>query len=360
MKTPLHDAHTALGARMVDFAGWDMPVQYAGIIDEHLHTRRAASLFDVCHMTEFRVSGPGAGKALRAALACRLDGLARGRCRYGFLLNEDGGILDDLICYHLDDDEYMVVANAGRRDVDARVIAERMPGGVAFEDASDATAKIDLQGPESLDVLDRVTDGSARALRYYGFAHMDVAGVPALVSRTGYTGELGFELYVDVADARALWDALLAVDPVKPAGLGARGTLRLEVGYPLYGHELSEDVTPLEAGFGWALPLDARYVGAAALARKRAHNGIQRALVGIRFEGRRAAREGCAVFAEGEEIGVVTSGCYAPSLECAVALAYIPPAYDQPEMEVEAEVRGSRVAGQVVPTPFYTEGSVRG
>jgi aminomethyltransferase len=252
------------------------------------------------------------------------------------------------------------VANAGRRGVDARTIAERLPGAVEFEDVSDETAKLDVQGPQSLQVLTRIVpDPDALDLHYFGFCRTRVAGVQALVSRTGYTGELGVEIYMDAEHAATVWQALLQVPELRPAGLGARDTLRLEVGYPLYGHELTEEVTPLDAGYGWALPLDARYVGAKALARQRTTGSIQRVLVGIQLQGRRAAREGDTVLVDERAVGTVTSGAFAPSLGYAVALAYISAAQDRPGRPVQAEVRGKRIDGRIAYPPFYTKGSAR-
>jgi len=357
MRTPLHSLHLKLGARMVEFAGWQMPVQYAGIIREHQHTRTSTSLFDTCHMSEFEVRGPDAGEALQRALACRIRELAIGRCRYGFLLDGAGGVLDDLVCYRLEAERYMLVANAATRDRDARTLQERLEGEAAFEDISDATGKVDLQGPESLKALERVADGPVSGLRYYEFARMKVAGVEALVSRTGYTGELGYELYVEAGRVADVWEALLAIEGVEPAGLGARDTLRLEMGYPLYGHELTEAVTPLNARLERALP-EGGYLGAEALARRR-REGVGPVLVGIEFEGRRAARPGDRLFAEGAEAGRVTSGSYAPSLGRAVALGYVRESCAVPGSPVEADVRGRRVAGRVARLPFHKRGTAR-
>ncbi|MFO7957037.1 MAG: glycine cleavage system aminomethyltransferase GcvT [Candidatus Brocadiia bacterium] len=358
MRTTLFDNHVKLGARMVDFAGWEMPVQYTGILREHRHTRSRVSLFDTCHMSEFIVRGPGAVSALQRALACRVDDLRVGRCRYGFLLNRDGGVIDDLICYRLQPAEYMIVANAGRREADAAALRERIGTKADFADASDETAKIDLQGPAALDALLEVADAAARELPYYGFARMEVGGADALVSRTGYTGELGYELYVAPDEVAGLWEDLLELPDVQPAGLGARDTLRLEMGYPLYGHELDERTTPVEAGLDWALPADNEYFGAEALARRH-EKGIERRLVGVRFEGRRAAREGAVLLAEDEEVGRVTSGCFAPSVGAAVALGYVAPGVAEPGRTLAAEVRGSRLPGTVVELPFYRQGTAR-
>jgi aminomethyltransferase len=356
MRTPLYDRHVALGARMVDFAGWEMPVQYAGILTEHEQTRTHVSLFDTCHMSEFRVWGARAEQVLSGAVACCVSGLPEGRCRYGFLLNERGGVLDDLICYRIQFEEFMVVANAGTRRRDGEVLEERLKGAV-LDDISDETGKIDLQGPDSLGVLNGLSDGTAGSIPYYGFRYMMVAGIDTLVSRTGYTGELGYELYAPTYRIGALWDALLGSDGVEPAGLGARDTLRLEMGYPLYGHEMDETVTPVEAGFGRMVPRGI-YPGADAIARQ-LKRGVDEQLVGIEFEGRRAARAGDPVFRAGTEAGRVTSGSFAPSVGCAIALARVAADAAGPGTALEADVRGSRIPGRVVDLPFYKDGTVR-
>ena len=358
MRTPLYDCHRALGARMVPFAGWDMPVQYAGILAEHAQTRSRASLFDTCHMSEFRVTGPGAVETVARAVACRVRTLDVGRCRYGFLLNESGGVLDDLLCYRLAEDEIMIVANAGTRQRDAEVLEQRLAG-VTFRDVSDATAKLDLQGPASMEVLQRLGAGDLCDLHYFHFRRTRLAGMDVLTSRTGYTGERGYELYVEPKHAADLWNRLLEDEAVEPAGLGARDTLRLEMALPLYGQELDESVTPVEANLDRFLPKAGGYVGAEAVA-ERARRGVDRRLAGIVFDGRRAARHGDAVTCPdppGE--GTVTSGSFAPSLGCAVALAYLPPACTRTGTRVRAEVHGSRIDGRLADLPFYTNGTAR-
>jgi len=358
MKTPLYACHVALGARMIPFAGWDMPLQYAGILPEHRHTRAQASLFDCSHMSEFRVTGPGAMEVVAKALACRVRTLDVGQCRYGFLLEESGGILDDLLCYRLDDEEVMIVANAGTHDRDAQVLGERLAG-VGFQDISAATAKIDLQGPASMDVLDRLGAGDLHDLPYFHARRTRLAGIDLLASRTGYTGERGYELYVEPPRAEALWNRLLEDEAVQPAGLGARDTLRLEMGMPLYGQDLDESVTPVEANLTAFLPKAGGYVGAEAVA-EHTQRGPDRRLAGIIFDSRRAARHGDAIScAAPAGAGTVTSGSFAPSLGCAVALAYLPPACTEPGTAVEAETRGSRITGRVTNLPFYTRATAR-
>lgn len=314
--TPLTARHQALGAKMADFAGFLMPIQYAGIIAEHTHTRTRASLFDICHMGEFLIAGDAAKAELSRVLTHNLATLAPGRCRYGFLLNEGGGIIDDCILYCLAEDHYMLVVNGARVQVDREWIAARLHQ-AHFEDVSDDTGKLDLQGPASLEVLEALLGQSLRHIPYFGFAQLEWQGQPLLVSRTGYTGELGYELYCPAGQAGPLWDALLEHETVKPAGLGARDTLRLEMGLPLYGHDLDEVHTPAEAGYGGLLTSNADYIGKArALA-------VREKLVGLLLDGRRSARHGDAVLLDGEQVGVVTSGSFCPSLNGAAALAFI-------------------------------------
>ncbi len=317
-RTPLHAWHLEHDAKMAPFAGWDMPIQYQGILLEHQHTREQACVFDICHMGEFMVQGPDAKAALEKAVAHNLETLAPGRCRYGFLLNEQGGVIDDCIVYCLERDHYMIVVNGARTEVDFHILRQRLPESVQLTDISKQTAKIDLQGPASLEVLQVVLQESLRNLRYFGFFQTTYLGVPLLVSRTGYTGELGYELYVDAHKALPLWEACLADKRVLPAGLGARDTLRLEMGLPLYGHDLDEEHTPTEAGYGMLLTSQADYVGKGNAAT------VRELLVPLILEGRRSARNHDLVLDEaGNEVGRVTSGSFAPSLGHAVALAYI-------------------------------------
>ncbi len=231
-KTPLYDRHAAAGAKIAPFAGFAMPIQYGSILAEHSHTRTQASLFDICHMGEFTVSNPGAADALKRAVTQNLDTLAAGKCRYGFLLNQNGGVIDDLIVYCLEKDRYMLVVNGARVNEDFRALGERLPEEVLLEDISDNTAKIDLQGPASFDVLQSLLPGEWADLKYFNFKWVQFQGVPLMVSRTGYTGELGYEFFLPAYKAGELWDLLLTDERVAPAGLGARDTIRLEMGYP--------------------------------------------------------------------------------------------------------------------------------
>ena len=323
--TPLLECHKLAGARMVPFSGWNMPVQYKdGILAEHKHTREKVGLFDICHMGEFRVTGKGALEALDKIFARPVFDQRVGVCRYNFLLNENGRVLDDLIVYRLDEDDFFIVVNAGTRTNDSEVIQLQLPEDIVFEDVSELTAKLDLQGPLAADILVKAGLEIADLPRYFNWAEAVINGIPVLLSRTGYTGELGFEIYFDQDRAVEMWNYLLSFKDVKPIGLGARDTLRLEVGYALYGHELTEDYTPLDAGYGPMLKLAAfperKFTGRTALEAASPANK----LIAIALEGRRAARAGDGIFnSDDEEIGVVTSGAFAPSLNLAVALGYI-------------------------------------
>jgi aminomethyltransferase len=343
---------------MIEFEGWEMPVQYEGILPEHRWTRQAASIFDTCHMTQYRVEGPSAEKTLSETLACRIASLPVGKCRYGFLLNSSGGVIDDLICYRTDEKEYMIVANAGTHEKVAKVLSERLGTFVTFEDISDESAKIDLQGPASQQVLKDLYGIDTISLDYFTFIRVSLDDVSVLLSRTGYTGEIGFEIYSSPDDSGRIWDRLAEHDSVKPAGLGARDTLRLEMGYPLYGHELDENTTPVEAGLSGFLPEDGIYTGHKAI-KLQQKEGVNKKRAAIEFDGRRAARAGEDVLTNGEKTGIITSGAFAPSLGCAVAMAYINPQNISIGQQVEATVRSNRIKGSITELPFYRNGTAK-
>ncbi|HOW96305.1 MAG TPA: glycine cleavage system aminomethyltransferase GcvT [Kiritimatiellia bacterium] len=356
-QTPLHDAHRQLGARMAPFGGWDMPIQYEGILQEHEDTRRRATVFDTCHMGEFALSGPGAQADLERLLTQSVATIPAGRCRYGFLLRDDGGVLDDLTCYRFGPDRFMLVVNAGTLDRDREWIRSHLSSGTRFADTSEATAKLDVQGPLSRQAMEKAFQTPMPDLPYFGFAETPLAGVPCLVSRTGYTGEWGYELYFPADRAREFWDRLLAVG-VKPAGLGARDTLRLEMGYPLYGHELTEDRTPAGASRGKYIDLTKDFIGGAAVARE-IEGGTTALLAGLRLESRRAARAHDRVMKDGRAVGEVTSGSLAPSLGVAVALAYVAAPLAEVGTALAVESRGNLLPAAVTALPFYTEGTAR-
>jgi aminomethyltransferase len=343
---------------MIDFAGWRMPVQYASIIDEHRAVRERVGLFDLSHMGELMVEGPDAAEALARALVTDPPSLAVGRAHYSMICAADGGIIDDLIVYRLADDRFMVVANASNAATVSDALAERIAGSRAIlDDRSLATGLVAVQGPRSVEVLTPHTDVELDALRYYAIAEGSVAGIPAMVARTGYTGEDGFEVFVDTDRTAALWDVLLesvrAADGL-PIGLGARDTLRLEAGMPLYGNELDLGTTPYDAGLGRVVKLgkDVDFVGRAALERVAAE-GAKRRLVGLVIEGRGIARHGYPVHAGERRTGVVTSGTQSPTLGVPIAMASVAPEDGEPETALEVEIRDTRVPARVVPLPFY-------
>ncbi|MCD9592778.1 glycine cleavage system aminomethyltransferase GcvT [Streptomyces sp. 8ZJF_21] len=348
---------------MTDFAGWEMPLRYGSERDEHTAVRTRAGLFDLSHMGEISLIGPRAGQALDHALVGRLSALAVGRARYTMICDTEGGILDDLIVYRLGDEEFLVVANAANAQVVLDALTERASGfETAVRDDRDAYALIAVQGPESPGILKRLTDADLDGLKYYAGLPGTVAGVPAMIARTGYTGEDGFELFLAPDDAERVWDALTeAGAPVGlvPCGLSCRDTLRLEAGMPLYGHELTSDTTPFDAGLGRVVKLDkpGDFVGRQALeaASRQADTVSPRTLVGLIAEGRRVPRAGYAVVAaDGSRIGQVTSGAPSPTLGKPIAMAYVDVEYAKPGTEgVSVDIRGTREPYEVVALPFY-------
>ncbi len=358
LPTPLLDRHESLGARMVEFAGWQMPIQYRGILEEHRAVRSAAGLFDLSHMGELVVEGPEAGAGLASALVSDPPSLAVGRAQYSMICAPDGGILDDLIVYRLADDRFMVVANASNAVVVSDTLAERFGKRRAvLDDQSLATGLIAVQGPRSQEILGPLTALDLGAIRYYGTVEGAVAGIPAQVARTGYTGEDGFELFVDADRACDVWDALLATggpQGLVPVGLGARDTLRLEAGMPLYGNELDRTTNPFEAGLGKVVKLDKKgdFIGRAALERV-ARDGVTRRLVGLVLRERGIARHGYPVLDPNGRTGTVTSGTMSPTLGEPIAMAYVAPANAEPGTMLAVEIRGAAVAAEVVPLPFY-------
>jgi len=352
-RTPLYACHVEQGARLVEFAGWEMPVQYAGVIDEHRAVRTAAGIFDVSHMGEVRVRGAGAEAFLQRLTPNDVSKLASGRAHYSGLLTDQGTYIDDLLINRLAADDFLVVVNASNAPRDFAWIAERVEGDAEVVDESDRWALIALQGPKAKEILEPLSPGASE-LRYYGFRQGQVDGRPALISRTGYTGEDGFELYVAPEDAPALWRRLLDAG-ASPAGLGARDTLRLEAAMALYGHEIDETTTPWEAGLDWVVKLDkGDFLGRDALAAQKAA-GVPRKLVGFEVDGRGIARQGHAVLSAGggERVGAVTSGTWSPTFEKALGLAYVPPELAAPGTPLALDVRGRQLAARVVETPFY-------
>ena len=353
--TPLRTVHERLGATMTEFAGWLMPLRYGSETAEHNAVRNSAALFDLSHMGEIAVTGPGAGPALDYAVCGWPSRLSVGRARYTMLCAPDGGIIDDLIVYRQADDRFLVVANAGNTSVVLEELTERCsPRAAVVTDESEATGLVSIQGPNGCDFLSTVTDLPVASMPYYGGAYGTVAGRAAWVARTGYTGEDGFEIFCAPADCEAVWDALAASAEGggPPAGLAARDTLRLEAGMPLYGNELGRDVTPYEAGLGRVVRLDKPddFVGREALAA-RAAEGPRRTLIGLVARSRRVPRHGFAVLsAAGDRVGVVTSGAPSPTLGTPIAMAYVERDAGGP---FGIDVRGKTEPAEVTGLPFY-------
>ena len=358
LQTPLTSRHEALGARLIEFGGWLMPVQYSGILEEHRAVRERCGLFDLSHMGELFVDGPVAGAALAAALVTDPPSLAVGRAHYSMICAPDGGIIDDLIVYRLAEERFLVVANAGNASIVSDALAERLARSSAIlDDRSLATGLVAIQGPRALEALRPLTDVDLDTLRYYAIAEGEVAGIPALVARTGYTGEDGFEVFVDTARTGEVWDALLAATLAQdglPVGLGARDTLRLEAGMPLYGNELDRTTTPYDAGLGRVVKLGKAgdFVGRAAL-EKVERDGPSRRLVGLVVEGRGIARHGYPVHVGERVTGTITSGTQSPTLGRPIAMAYVAPGDGEPGTVVDVEIRDARVAARVTELPFY-------
>jgi aminomethyltransferase len=362
-RTALDAVHRALGATMTDFAGWDMPLRYGSERDEHNAVRGTAGLFDLSHMGEITVTGPQAGEALDYALVGHLSALAVGRARYTMICAADGGILDDLIVYRLGECEFMVVANAANAQVVLDAVTDRAKGFDAeVRDDRDGYSLIAVQGPQSPAILKSLTDADLDGLKYYAGLPGTVAGVSALIARTGYTGEDGFELFVSPADAETLWRALTEAGTphgLVPCGLSCRDTLRLEAGMPLYGHELTTALTPFDAGLGRVVKFDkpGDFVGREALERaaEQAAANPPRKLVGLVAQGRRIPRAGYQVTAEGGTvIGEVTSGAPSPTLGKPIAMAYVDAAHAAPGTAgVTVDIRGSHEPYEVVALPFY-------
>jgi aminomethyltransferase len=354
-RTPLYESHREAGGKMVDFAGWEMPVQYAGVIEEHRAVRTAAGLFDVSHMGEVRVRGAGAEAFLQRLTPNDVSKLVPGRAHYSGLLTDRGTYVDDLLIYRLAADDFLVVVNASNAERDFEWIAASAKGAegdVEVVNQSDQYALLALQGPKAVGILASLTETDLSAIKYYGFAQGKVDGVPALLSRTGYTGEDGFELYLSPEDAPAVWRRLLAAGAA-PAGLGARDTLRLEAAMALYGHEIDETTTPFEAGLGWVVKLEkGDFQGRDALAAQKAQ-GIPRKLVGFEIQGRGIARQGHGVVSDGGPVGTVTSGTWSPTFEKALGMAYVPKDLAAPGTALTIDVRGKALPAAVVEVPFY-------
>ena len=358
LRTPLSHVHEAMGARMVEFAGWWMPVQYTGIVQEHLAVRQAAGIFDLSHMGELVVRGPRAAEDLNRLVSCNVADMAEGQARYAVMCLPSGGILDDLVVMRLSEETYLLVVNAACREKDLAWLQQHLAGSTSsVEDRTEATALIAVQGPRAQELLEPlVEDLELEPLGFYRFGRGRVAGCEAIVSRTGYTGEDGFELFVEARAAVPLWEALLErgrrVSAV-PVGLGARDTLRLEARYPLYGHDIDETTTPFEAGLGWTVDLEkGDFVGRHALVQQR-ERGVLRRLVGFVLDERAVPRQGYPLLdGQGRPIGEVTSGTLSPVRQQPIGMGFVPASLAAPDTPIAVEIRGRRVGGRIVKGPF--------
>jgi aminomethyltransferase len=356
-RTPLNEVHRAAGAKMVDFGGWDMPVQYSGIVEEHNAVRSAVGLFDVSHMGEIEVRGPQAMKLVDHVTTNAVAKLKEGQAHYSGLLYEHGGFVDDILVHKVADDSFFLCVNASNQDKDFEHIQAAANGfDCEVEFAGGKYAQLAIQGPKALAVAQQLTDVPLAPIRYYWFVDGVFAGVPARIARTGYTGEDGFEVYVAPERAAEVWNAILSAGQpygIKPCGLGARNTLRLESKMALYGHEIGASITPLEADLAWIVKLDkGDFIGSDAL-RRQAAKGVTRKLVGFEMRGRGIGRDGYEVLLEGKPAGWVTSGSPAPTLGKNIGLCYLPVEQARPGQRIEIMIRNQPVEAETVPTPFY-------
>jgi len=355
-RTPLYEAHVAAKGKLIDFGGWELPVQYVGIIEEHHHVRTKAGLFDVSHMGEIDVRGPNALKLVNKLITNDAGKLAFNQVLYTPMCLPSGGIVDDLLVYRKEKDHFLLVVNASNIDKDYQWMLDNMMDGVEINNISLETAQLALQGPLAEQILQKLTDINLGELKYYWFAEGKVAGQPALVSRTGYTGEDGFEIYLAPEYANLMWDAILVAgqpEGVMPIGLGARDTLRFEARLPLYGNELAENITPLEAGLGIFIKLDKEdFNGKDALAKQKAA-GVPRKTMGFEMTGRGIPRSHYPVLKDGEEIGFVTSGSFSPTLNKNIGLALIKAEAGVIGNEIEIVIRNKGVTAKIIKTPFY-------
>ncbi len=355
-KTPLYECHEKAGGKIVPFAGYLLPVQYgSGVIAEHMAVRNAAGLFDVSHMGEVILEGKDALANVQMLVTNDCSRMVDGQVKYSPMCNEEGGVVDDLLVYRKAEDSYLIVVNAANLEKDVEWMESHLSGEVKFRNISDEVAQLALQGPKSKTILGKLAKEEELPVKYYTFSEqVSVAGIVCLISRTGYTGEDGYELYCDPKEAVTLWDALLEAgreEGLIPCGLGARDTLRLEAGMPLYGHEMDDTITPLETGLGFAVKFDKEhFIGKAGILAK---GEPKRTRVGLSITGRGIAREQCPIYIGDTLIGTTTSGTHCPYLGKPVAMALVDIAYNQLGAAVEVEVRGRRIAASIVELPFY-------
>ncbi|HEY6952891.1 MAG TPA: glycine cleavage system aminomethyltransferase GcvT [Bacteroidota bacterium] len=357
--TAFYDIHKSLGAKIVDFAGFEMPVQYSGIIEEHLAVRNNVGVFDVSHMGEFQVRGKGALQFLQKVTVNDVSKLSEGRVQYSAMCYDDGGIVDDLLVYNAGD-HYMLVVNASNIDKDFKWLETHCGGDVTLTNNSDEFSLLAIQGPKSQETLQKLTSVSLSSVEYYHFKRGTVAGIPMIISRTGYTGELGFEIYFEssVATGKKVWDAIFEAGKsfgIAPIGLGARDTLRLEMGFCLYGNDIDQTTNPLEAGLGWITKMNkGEFIGKGPMLKAK-ETGLQRRLTGFELPEKTIARHGFSIVSHGKSVGHVTSGTFSPSLKKSVAMGYVSTQYAEPGSLVAVSIRGKDVPAKVVRTPFLTK-----
>jgi aminomethyltransferase len=355
-RTPLFDVHSSCNAKMVDFGGWNMPVQYSSILEEHNAVRNAVGIFDVSHMGEIEIQGRQADKLVDYVSTNNAMKLKPGQAHYSALLYEHGGFVDDILVHKISDDDFFLCVNASNQEKDFEHIRSHNHFKAEVEFASDRYAQLAIQGPKALPTLQKLTDTSLSEIKYYWFADGIVAGVPARIAHTGYTGEDGFEIYIAPNVAQQVWNEILKAGQefgIKPCGLGARNTLRLEAKMALYGHELTASINPFEADLGWIVKMDKADFVARSTLEKVLHQGITRKLVGFEMQGRGIGRDGYEVWIEGEPAGWVTSGGPAPSLNKNIGLCYLPTSKSTPGLTIQILIRNSPVEAVTVPTPFY-------
>jgi len=355
--TPLKDEHVKLNALMAEFAGWFLPIHYGSIIDEARHTRAKVSVFDIFHMGELIVKESPEKSSLENIITVPVTKLKIGKCKYGFLLNEQGNVIDDLIVFRLKDDEWMIVVNASNEPRDAQIISSKLSRNSFFDNISDRIAKLDVQGPLSAEIVVKIAGDKIKELKYYSFSTYNFLDGNYIISRTGYTGELGYEIYIDKEKIIELWQELLKHSDCKPAGLGARDILRLEMGYPLYGDELTEEINPLEAGFERVVDFEKDFIGREALLKQK-KDGIKRKLVGIECIDRRQPRHLNKIFKNEKEIGFVTSGVFSPHLNKGIGMGYIYTGSAQEGDEIKVATGKTQIPAKIVKLPFLKQTSL--
>ncbi len=355
--TPLLEQHKELGAKLAPFGGWLMPIQYSGIIEEHNWVRKSAGLFDICHMGEFTLKADLTKSNFSSLVTIDLEGMARGACRYGFMLNQQGGIIDDLLVYRISSAEWMLVVNAATSDGDFAHLKKNLTGDVSLENVSRNLGKLDLQGPLSSGVLEKLAGPGIKSLNYYAFGYFNLLGEKIIISRTGYTGELGYELYMPNSKIGQLWENLLSDERVKPIGLGARDTLRLEMGYSLYGQDIDKNTTPLEAGLGYFVDWNKEFLGKPVLIKQK-EDGLGRRIIYFIADSRRSPRHNYRVVYKNNDAGSVTSGSFSPSLGLGIGMGYVGSEIAIGEQIVLSEGAIS-INAKVTNKPFYKNGSAK-